>query len=196
MTMNAADLTAHFDAKKYGLTSVQAKGEDHDKGIISDGQGGYYQIDNFKHGQDAGLDQDQGATFKSSLEADGRAAGFDPSSFNTAGDVQGAIQAIAGGSKKEKESIISNKDDEAHEQQIAEDKAYVKTFEDQLSSIGSQLYGSKKTKKKLANEFNDNYKLNLSKFLKPTNKDGSARASKIQQEKEAVEGVEDLYVGK
>ena len=83
--------------EKYGLTAVDAGGADLDKGIVAGPDGKFYQINDFKHGQEDGLDKDGGAAFSSSLAADAKAAGFDPSNFNTAGDVQNAINAIGGG---------------------------------------------------------------------------------------------------
>ena len=54
-------------------------------------------------GKNDGLDKDAGAAFSGSLAADAKAAGFDPSNFNTAGDVQNAIKAIGGGAEPEEE---------------------------------------------------------------------------------------------
>lgn len=79
---------------KYGLTQTNASESNLDKGIVKGPDGKFYSIDGFKHGQKDGLDKDKGKTFGTSLEADGRAAGFDPSTFNTAGDVQNALNAI------------------------------------------------------------------------------------------------------
>lgn len=79
---------------KYGLSSIEASSADHDKGIIKGPDGSYYKIDGFSREKNDGLDTDKGAVFKSSLEADGRAAGFDPTTFNTATDVENALAAI------------------------------------------------------------------------------------------------------
>ena len=79
---------------KYGLSQSDASSADHDKGIVAGPDGKYYSIDGFKREQNDGLDTDQGDVFKSSLEADGRDAGFDPTTFNTATDVEQALQAI------------------------------------------------------------------------------------------------------
>ena len=52
--------------------------------IVAGPDGKFYQINDFKHGQEDGLDKDGGAAFSGSLAADAKAAGFDPSNFNTA----------------------------------------------------------------------------------------------------------------
>ena len=90
-----------MDYSKYGLTKTNASSSNLDKGIVQAPDGSFYKIDGFQHGQEDGLDQDKGKVFSSSLEADGRAAGFDPSSFNTAGDVQNALNALGGGAEEE-----------------------------------------------------------------------------------------------
>ena len=86
---------------KYGLTATDASSADHDKGIVAGPDGSFYKIDGFKRNQKEGLDEDAGGVFSSSLEADGRAAGFDPTTFNTATDVENALNAIGGGGEKE-----------------------------------------------------------------------------------------------
>ena len=78
--------------EKYGLTATDASSADHDKGIVRGPDGSFYKIDGFKRNQKEGLDKDAGGVFKSSLEADGRAAGFDPTTFNTATDVENALE--------------------------------------------------------------------------------------------------------
>jgi hypothetical protein len=82
----------------YGLTLIDAAGSDLDKGIVSGGDGKFYQIDDFKDGHNpSGQDDDKGKVFKSSLKEDALKAGFDPTNFNTAGDVENALKAIGGG---------------------------------------------------------------------------------------------------
>ena len=83
--------------EQYGLTATDASSADHDKGVIAGPDGNFYQIDGFKRNQKEGLDKDAGGVFSSSLEEDGRAAGFDPTTFNTATDVENALAAIGGG---------------------------------------------------------------------------------------------------
>ena len=80
--------------KNWGLTAVEGGTED--EGVINDGKGNYYQINNFQRGQSEGLDQDKGAAFGSSLYKDAQAEGFDVTSFNTLNDVQGALRSLAG----------------------------------------------------------------------------------------------------
>ena len=80
---------------KYGLTATNASSSNLDKGIVEGPDGKFYQIDGFKHGQEDGLDKDQATkAFDGALEEAGRAGGFDPSTFNTAGDVQNALKAL------------------------------------------------------------------------------------------------------
>ena len=79
---------------KYNLTPVNASSSNHDKGIVEGADGKFYQMEGFKHGQKDGLDKDKSSTFKTSIKADGAAAGFTPSNFNTAGDVENALRHI------------------------------------------------------------------------------------------------------
>ena len=85
--------------EQYGLTATDASGSDHEKGIVAGPDGKFYQIDGFKRNQEEGLDKDAGGVFSSSLEADGREAGFDPTTFNTATDVENALKAVGGGAQ-------------------------------------------------------------------------------------------------
>ena len=73
-----------FDPSNYGLTKTDKKGHP-DDGIVSDGKGNYYKIDNFDRQQRDDLDTDQGDVFDS-----------DVSDFNTGSDVEGAVQMLAG----------------------------------------------------------------------------------------------------
>lgn len=90
-----------MDYGQYGLTKTKASAANHDKGIIKAPDGSFYQIDGFKREQKDDLDTDQGAAFKSSLEADARAANsaYDPSTFNTATDVENALRHLKGGAE-------------------------------------------------------------------------------------------------
>ena len=45
--------------KGWGLTAVEGGSED--EGVINDGKGNYYQINNFQRGKSEGLDEDKGA---------------------------------------------------------------------------------------------------------------------------------------
>lgn len=80
--------------KGWGLTAVESGTED--EGVINDGNGNYYQINNFQRGKNEGLDEDKGGAFNSSLYKDAQAEGYDVTSFNTINDVQGAIRTLAG----------------------------------------------------------------------------------------------------
>ena len=82
---------------QYGLTSVSAEGSDHDKGIVAGPDGKFYKIDGFKRNQQEGLDEDAGAAFGGSLAADAKAKGYDPTTFNTATDVENALRHLDGG---------------------------------------------------------------------------------------------------
>ena len=82
---------------QYGLTAVDASGADHDKGIVAAPDGKFYQIDGFKRNQKDGLDEDKGSAFDGKLQADSAAAGWDPSTFNTATDVENALKHLDGG---------------------------------------------------------------------------------------------------
>lgn len=81
---------------QYGLTAVDASGADHDKGIVAAPDGKFYQIDGFKRNQKDGLDEDKGAAFDGKLKADSAAAGWNPSTFNTATDVENALKHLDG----------------------------------------------------------------------------------------------------
>ena len=89
--------------EKYGLTATNASSANHDKGIVKAPDGKFYQIDGLKHGQEDKLDKDAGSVFSSSLEADARAASstYDPTTFNTAGDVENALRNLGEAPKTE-----------------------------------------------------------------------------------------------
>ena len=103
--------------KKYGLTSVDGGSEA--DGVISDGKGNYYKINNFERQQGEGLDTDQGDVFSSSLQKD---SGLNVTSFNTINDVQNAVKALSGTKTKTDAPI-------EHSPQIQEAKERVQTFE-------------------------------------------------------------------
>ena len=118
--------------KKYGLKPIDAKGSDHEKGIVSAG-GQTYQIQGFKREQREGLDTDQGKVFSSSLEKD---SGKDFTTFNTATDVEGALEELVGGGDDGNdvtEAII-------HSKEIQTAKERVKNWEDAVQS-GQQSVG-------------------------------------------------------
>lgn len=120
---------------KYGLTQINAKSSDHDKGIVVGPDGKYYQMDGFSHGQNDDLDQDKAKAFSTSLQKDGAAAGFNPSNFNTAGDVENALKAIGSSSTDDsKPKELSPK--------LAHAKARVQQHEQDITSgkYTSDLY--------------------------------------------------------
>ena len=80
--------------EKYGLTATNASSADHDKGIVQAPDGSYYQIDGFKRNQKEGLDKDSGQAFSGQLEADSAAGGWNPTTFNTATDVENALKHL------------------------------------------------------------------------------------------------------
>ena len=117
---------------KYNLTPVNASSSNHDKGIVQGADGKYYQMDGFKHGQKDGLDKDKSSTFKTSIKADGAAAGFTPSNFNTAGDVENALRHIGLNDKKEEENPYLGPKELSPE--LAHAKARVQQHEEDIVS--------------------------------------------------------------
>ena len=87
--------------KGWGLSAVEDGSKD--EGVINDGKGNYYQINDFQRGQSKGLDEDKGGAFDSSLYKDAKAKGYDVTSFNTINDVQGAIRTLASSTGSEEE---------------------------------------------------------------------------------------------
>ena len=102
MALTAAQL------KKYGLTVSDATSANHEKGIVNVGDS-FYSIDDFERQQNEGLDTDQGASFDSSLYSDAQKQGFRVKNFNTATDVEGALQALSGTAKEESEAPVDNR---------------------------------------------------------------------------------------
>jgi len=167
--------------EKYGLTATDASSADHDKGIVRGPDGSFYQIDGFKHGQSNKLDQDKGKVFSSSLEADGREAGFDPKNFNTAGDVQNALQAL-GKPEEEKEKEEPLKDIEISSR-LATAKARAAQYEEDRVSgqAAKDLY---KPDDNPAQGFLDRFKLKLGERLengnyRPKADDSYTNSSKV-----------------
>ena len=85
------------EAKGYGLKYLPHRadkgGVDHDRGIVTDGQGNYFRILDFEREQNRGLDTDQGIQeLEGTLYRDARQYGYDVTNWNTAGDVQGALE--------------------------------------------------------------------------------------------------------
>ena len=133
------------------------------------------------HGQEDGLDKDKGKVFSTSLEADGRAAGFDPSTFNTAGDVQNALQAL--GAPEEKKAEAEPLKDIELSPRLATARARAAQYEqDRVSGQAAKdLYSPDENP---AQGFLDRYKLRLGERLengnyRPGNNDTSTNPSKI-----------------
>ena len=148
---------------KYGLAKSKAQAANLDKGIVEGPGGNFYEIQGFKHGQEDGLDKDKGKSFSTSLAADAKAAGFDPSNFNTAGDVQNAINAIGGASKAE-ESTDPGFDNLSPE--AAKAFAYTDIFEDRADGLLKHTmtdvrFGDQETQDAAAQEFADGYKMKI-----------------------------------
>ena len=118
--------------KNYGLTSVEGGSEA--DGVISDGKGNYYKINNFERQQGEGLDTDQGDVFSSSLQKD---SGLNVTSFNTINDVQNAVKALSGTKSPESNAPIE------HSPEIQQAKERVQTFErEAFEGIQSEaIYG-------------------------------------------------------
>ena len=128
--------------EKYGLTAIEAEGSDLDKGIISGPDGKFYQIDGFKHGQEDGLDKDGGAAFSTSLAADAAKAGFNPSDFNTAGDVENAINAIgSGGAPKKNYGFREPSDDLEMSKELSDAKERAQNWIESNGRSGAPIYG-------------------------------------------------------
>ena len=81
-----------MDYSQYGLTQVDAKSSDHDKGSVAAPDGTCYKIDGFKREQKEGLDTDQGAFAVSFRLLCQR--WLEPSTFNTATDVENALKYL------------------------------------------------------------------------------------------------------
>lgn len=111
--------------EKYGLSKVAAGSANHKKGVIAGPDGNYYQIDGFKSkGEDeGGIDQNDGAVFSSSLEAD---AGVDYTNFNTPQDVENALREL--GSPKSEGKVTPEKYEPS--EKIKQAKERVEKFEE------------------------------------------------------------------
>ena len=165
---------------KYGLTATNASSSNLDKGIVEGPDGKFYQIDGFKHGQEDGLDKDKATkAFNGELEAAGRAGGFDPSTFNTAGDVQNALQALDA-PKEEKAAEL--KDIELSPRLATARARAAQYEEDRVSGQAAKdLYSPDENP---AQGFLDRYKLRLGERLengnyRPGNDDTSTNPSKV-----------------
>ena len=165
---------------KYGLTATNASSADHDKGIVAAPDGKFYKIDGFKREQKDDLDTDQGAAFKSSLQADAKAANsaYDPTTFNTATDVENALRQLDGGEKEE----APLKDVELSPRLATARARAAQYEEDRVSGQAAKdLYEPNENP---AQGFLDRYKLRLGEKLengnyRPGNDDTSTNPSKV-----------------
>ena len=151
---------------KYGLTATNASSADHDKGIVAGPDGKFYKIDGFKREQKDDLDTDQGAAFKSSLQADAKAANsaYDPTTFNTATDIENALRQLDG-KTEEKEAPL--KDIEVSPRLATARARAAQYEEDRVSGqLAKDLYDSDNHS---AQGFLDRYKMKLGERLENGN---------------------------
>ena len=149
--------------EQYGLSVTSASSADHDKGIVAGPDGKFYQIDGFKRVQKDKLDKDKGAAFSSGLKEAGAAAGFNPTTFNTATDVENALKAI--GAPEEKSEVAPYSDENIEiSPRLATARARAAQYEeDRISGQASKdLYDSAHNS---AEGFLERYKLKLGERL-------------------------------
>ena len=165
-----------MDYAQYGLTATDAKAADHDKGIVAGPNGGFYSIDGFKREQKEGLDSDQGDVFSGGLEKAAKSAGFDPTTFNTATDVENALKAIGSGTKKS-EPIEFDPQTMEMSPEYAHAKARVDQYKEDVFSgrTGRDLFGTPDD----ASNFLDRYKIKLGERLE----NGNYRPPKLKDVK-------------
>ena len=149
-----------MDYAQYGLTATDASSADHEKGIVAGPNGGFYSIDGFKRQKNDGLDTDKGAAFSGALQEAGRSAGFDPTTFNTATDVENALKAIGGGGTEPSKEVSFDPKTMEMSPEYAHARARAGQFrEDRLSGKDAEaLFGGGN-----AGNFFEEYKLRLGK---------------------------------
>ena len=154
--------------EKYGLTATKASSANHDKGIVKGPDGQYYQIDGFKREQNDDLDTDQGKVFSSSLESDAKAASasYDPSTFNTATDVENALRNL--GAEEEEKNYGGDQDNIELSPRLATARARASQYEEDRVSgqAAKDLYDSDNHS---AQGFLDRYKMKLGERLENGN---------------------------
>ena len=94
MSFNYGD----FNPSDYGLTKTDEKSGE---GVINDGKGNYYKIDNFERQQNEDLDTDELGKSAGLQALAQEHTDFNVTSFNTANDVQGALRHLAGSSSSD-----------------------------------------------------------------------------------------------
>ena len=149
--------------KKYGLTESDATSANHDKGIVGVGDS-FYSINDFERQQREGKDTDQGASFDSSLYKDAQAEGFSVKNFNTATDVEGALEALYGAPKEETTSTEDPNEPIVYSPRLAHSRAIVAQANEDLISgqRARDMYGQNDDP---ANTFLNRYKLKLGERL-------------------------------
>ena len=180
----------------YGLIYLpkrtDEKGSNHDKGIVTDGRGNYYKISDFVREQSDDLDTDQGIQeLSGSLYRDAQRASdgdYSVTNWNTAGDVEGALEVIAGTFDALDEVAAEQVEDEPYvpSEEISDANAMVGNWEQSIldGSFSESVYGNSKNKRAGAlaglaaaqvddspaarNAVFDSYKLKLSSDLRPS----------------------------
>ena len=167
-----------MDYSKYGLTKTNAKSSDHDKGIVQAPDGSFYKIEGFKREQKDDLDTDQGKTFSSSLESDARAASsdYDPSTFNTATDVENALRHLSG--DEPEKDYMGDQDNIELSERLATARARVSQYEEDRVSgqMAKDLYDSENNP---ASGFLERYKIKLGDKLANGKYKASTNSSKV-----------------
>ena len=173
--------SAPGDYSQYGLKLSDATKSNTEEGIVGDGLGNFYEIEGFERQQRDDLDTDQGDVFSSSLEKD---SGIDVTTFNTASDVEAALQELAGGVKPEEGPV------ETHTQlskPAAESKALVEAYDDHVMSGDrtEMIFGKNPvdgtTERSGLDDFVFNYKQKVKDLLVPTPVPGSPKKDKQGQ---------------
>ena len=184
-----------MDYSQYGLTQVDAKSSDHDKGIVAAPDGTFYKIDGFKREQKEGLDTDQGGAFSGKLQADSAKGGWNPSTFNTATDVENALKYLE---EPEPEKDYSGDQDNIElSERLATARARVAQYEEDRVSgqMAKDLYDSENNP---SEGFLERYKIKLGeqlangKYKDPRNnpsKPGEDEESSINVSKFARTGI-------
>ena len=159
-TLPASD----FNPSDYGLTKVQ--GGSKDDGVVTDGLGNYYAVDNFERQQNSGSDTDQGDVFDSDLYKTAKDAGFGVTSFNTINDVEGAIKYMAGQKKDPGMTMPDNPDTTLQDSIIRIDQR-----EDDIRSgaVTDSIFGRNPASDDYAINFTNQYKQDVKNQLAPVN---------------------------
>ena len=186
-----------MDYSQYGLTQVDAKSSDHDKGIVKAPDGSFYKIEGFSREQKEGLDTDQGKAFSGKLEADAGKGGYDPSTFNTATDVENALRHLS--AAEPEKDYGGDQDNIELSSRLATARARVAQYEEDRVSgqMAKDLYDSENNP---SEGFLERYKIKLGdqlangKYKDPRNnpsKPGEDEENSINVSKFARTGLEE-----